>query len=142
MSNIEDRLHDLALEAGIELIETRELDARFNAVFHSPSRRVFVRSGLDPATRVCAIAHELGHAANNDTCSSSRAERLADEWAAMKLIDGDTVADLAHVFHGASTAIAAELGITPHLLGIWHQLVETGRIKPLPGATKIQICPA
>ncbi|MEY8577246.1 ImmA/IrrE family metallo-endopeptidase [Corynebacteriaceae bacterium 6-324] len=129
MSTVDDRLSDLLVEQGVELIETDMLDIRYNAVFHSASRTIIVRSTLDPITRVCAIAHELGHAANGDTDSSPRAERLADEWAAQRLIDSTIVEEVARDCGGSPSAIAAELGVTPHLLTIWMQLYQVGRIR-------------
>ncbi|KXI15225.1 hypothetical protein HMPREF3227_02516 [Corynebacterium sp. CMW7794] len=128
MSPIEERLHDLLDQAGVELVETGRLDVRYNACYHHATGTIIVRSGLDPATRICAIGHELGHAANGDDCSTARAERLADEWAARNLIDIDLVEDAAADNGGAPSAIAAELGITPRLLRIWMQLYEAGRI--------------
>lgn len=128
MTNADDRLADLLLDVGVNLVETEKLDSRFNAVYHAESGIIIVRLGLDPATRLCAIAHELGHAVNNDSCSSSRAERLADEWAAKNIIDPTIVEDIAQDCGGAPSAIAAELGVTPHLLSVWMQLYEAGRI--------------
>lgn len=128
MSFVEDRLHALLDEQGVELVETGRLDARYNACFHAGSRTIVVRGGLDPVTRACAIAHELGHAAHGDSCSSPRAERLADEWAAQRLVDGDRIEEIAADCSGAPSAIAAELGVTPHLLAVWMRLLEAGRV--------------
>ena len=129
MSTTEDRLEDLVFEVGVDLVETDMLDPRFNAVYHAASRTIIVRSALDPVTRVCAIAHELGHAANGDTESSSRAERLADEWAATNLINSSEVESVATECGGIPSAIAAELGVTTHLLTVWMQLYQSGRIR-------------
>ena len=87
MSPIEERPHDLLAQAGVELVETGKLDARYNACYHQATRTIIVRTGLDPATRTCAIGHELGHAANGDDCSNSRAERLADDGIVARLDD-------------------------------------------------------
>lgn len=138
MSPIEERPHDLLAQAGVELVETGKLDARYNACYHQATRTIIVRTGLDPATRTCAIGHELGHAANGDDCSNSRAERLADEWTARHLIDVDLVEAAAADSGGAPSAIAAELGVTPRLLGTWMQLYEAGRI-PAYGPTSCMI---
>ncbi|OFR68624.1 ImmA/IrrE family metallo-endopeptidase [Corynebacterium sp. HMSC078H07] len=128
MSPIEERLHDLLDQAGVELVETGRLDVRYNACYHHATGTIIMRSGLDPATRICAIGHELGHAANGDDCSTAQAERLADEWAARNLIDIDLVEDAAADNGRAPSAIAAELSVTPRLLTIWMQLYEAGRI--------------
>lgn len=128
MSFVEDRLHALLDEQGVELVETGRLDARYNACFHAGSHTIVVRGGLDPVTRACTIAHEIGHAAHGDSCSSPRAERLADEWAAQRLVDGDRIEEIAADCGGAPSAIAAELGVTPHLLGVWMRMLEAGRV--------------
>lgn len=131
MSPTEERLAQLLDAAGVELVESSRLDARLNACFHASKRVVFVRRGLDPATRACAVAHELGHAAAGDTCSSPRAERLADEWAARHLLDVDRVEEAAADCDGEPAAIAAELGVTPHLLQTWMKLYAAGRVSSL-----------
>ena len=128
MSFVEDRLHALLDEQGVELVETGRLDARYNACFHAGSHTIVVRGGLDPVTRACTIAQEIGHAAHGDSCSSPRAERLADEWAAQRLVDGDRIEEIAADCGGAPSAIAAELGVTPHLLEAWMRLLEAGRM--------------
>ncbi|EEW50456.1 hypothetical protein HMPREF0290_0904 [Corynebacterium efficiens YS-314] len=86
-----------------------------------------MRWGLDAVTRRCAIAHELGHEHYGHDCSTPGAERLADEWAAMKLVTVDDVETAAESCEGQPSAIAAEIGITPHLLSTWMRLHEAGR---------------
>ncbi|KXB52761.1 ImmA/IrrE family metallo-endopeptidase [Corynebacterium sp. DNF00584] len=131
MSFVEDRLADMLAGLNVRLVESSKLDPQYNAVWHPASRTVIVRRDLDPVTRTCAIAHELGHIVNGDTCSSPRAERLADEWAALQLIEADRVEDVAADCDGVPTAVAAELGVTPHLLGVWMQLFAAGRVSTM-----------
>ncbi|WP_245527435.1 ImmA/IrrE family metallo-endopeptidase [Corynebacterium lipophiloflavum] len=126
---IEQRLDALVESMGVRIVETGKLSPDLNACFHAASNTVFVRWGLDPVTRRCAIAHELGHVHSGDTCSTERAERLADEWAAQQLLDIDDVETIAHDVDHSPAAMAAELGVTPHLLDVWMRLYETGRVK-------------
>lgn len=124
MSRVEERLEALAEDMGVRLVETGRLSMEFNACFHAPTKTIFIRHGLDPVTRRCAIAHELGHAHAGDTCSSSRAE-----WAASNLLDLDEVEAVAMDVDHAPSAMAAELGVTPNLLAVWMRLYEAGRIR-------------
>ena len=125
--DVEKRLIELIDASGVRLIETSELHRRFNACWHQPSQTVYVRWGLDPVTRRCAIAHELGHAHYGDECSSPGAERRADRWAASKLLDADAVFRAARDCDGAASLVAAELGVTPRLLEAWMELYRAGR---------------
>ena len=47
---------------GTTIVESNRLDASYNVVFYRPGQTVYVRAGLDPITRTCAIAHELRYA--------------------------------------------------------------------------------
>ncbi|WP_281707420.1 ImmA/IrrE family metallo-endopeptidase [Corynebacterium argentoratense] len=129
MSSVEAKLDALAQDMGITVIETSKLGSSLNACFHPSTRTVFVRLGLDPVTRTCAIAHELGHAHYGHSCSTQRAEREADEWAACKLLKIDEVEAAGWECDGARSAMSAELGVTPGLLDLWMSMYEQGRIK-------------
>lgn len=129
MSSIETQLEKLATTMGIQLINSNRLDIAFNAVWHPTTKTIVVRYGLDPTTRVCAIAHELGHAHYGHNCSNEQAEREADEWAALHLLDFRTVKAAAYACDHNPGAIAAELGVTPRLLAVWMRLYESGRMR-------------
>lgn len=121
-------LENLATTMGIRIVESNRLDRRLNACWHAPSQTIFVRYNLDPVTWRCAVAHELGHAHNGDECSTERAERAADEYAARTLLDLHNVMEASYYNDGAPSAVAAELGVTPHLLSVWQQMYAAGRI--------------
>lgn len=129
MSNVEARLDALVQQMGVTVIETSKLGSTLNACFHQPTHTIFVRFGLDPVTRTCAIAHELGHAHYGHDCSHPRAEREADEWAARTLLSVEDVERAAYDCEASPAAMAAELGVTPHLLALWGRLYKAGRIK-------------
>lgn len=60
MSYVEYVLDELLDDAGVRLVETRKLPDFLNACFHKSSRAIYVSTVIDSATRVSAIAHELG----------------------------------------------------------------------------------
>ncbi|MHC9566425.1 ImmA/IrrE family metallo-endopeptidase [Corynebacterium diphtheriae] len=130
MSPVEAALETLAHNMGITVIETSKLGSTLNACFHPPTQTIFIKIGLDPVTRRCAIAHELGHAHHGHNCSTPGAERQADEWAAQQLLDVGDVEAVGLECEGSAAAMAAELGVTPHLLVLWMGMYERGRIQP------------
>ncbi|CAB0586183.1 MULTISPECIES: ImmA/IrrE family metallo-endopeptidase [Corynebacterium] len=130
MSPVEAALETLAHTMGITVIETSKLGSTLNACFHPPTQTIFIKIGLDPVTRRCAIAHELGHAHYGHNCSTPGAERQADEWAAQQLLDVGDVEVVGWECEGSAAAMAAELGVTPHLLVLWMGMYERGRIQP------------
>lgn len=130
MSSVEAALESLSHEMGITVIETSKLGSTLNACFHPPTQTIFIKIGLDPVTRRCAIAHELGHAHYGHNCSTPGAERQADEWAAQQLLDVGDVEAVGLECEGSAAAMAAELGVTPHLLVLWMGMYERGRIQP------------
>ncbi|CAB0831829.1 ImmA/IrrE family metallo-endopeptidase [Corynebacterium diphtheriae] len=130
MSPVEAALETLAHNMGITVIETSKLGSTLNACFHPASQTIFIKIGLDPVTRRCAIAHELGHAHYGHNCSTPGAERQADEWAAQQLLDVGDVEVVGWECEGSAAAMAAELGVTPHLLVLWMGMYERGRIQP------------
>lgn len=130
MSPVEAALETLAHNMGITVIETSKLGSTLNACFHPPTQTIFIKIGLDPVTRRCAIAHELGHAHYGHDCSTPGAERQADEWAAQQLLDVGDVEVVGWECEGSAAAMAAELGVTPHLLDLWMRMYERGRIQP------------
>ncbi|MEL6053894.1 ImmA/IrrE family metallo-endopeptidase [Corynebacterium rouxii] len=130
MSPVEAALETLAHTMGITVIETSKLGSTLNACFHPPTQTIFIKIGLDPVTRRCAIAHELGHAHYGHNCSTPGAERQADEWAARQLLDVGDVEVVGWECEGSAAAMAAELGVTPHLLVLWMGMYGRGRIQP------------
>lgn len=119
VSDVEHRLDALIEHAGVSVITTKNLSPDLNACYLSETNTIYVRKGLDPVTRVCAIAHELGHAFYGHDCSNPRFERVADAWAARKLLNGRVSFDLMREYRDAPGALAAELGVSPRLLMVW-----------------------
>lgn len=134
MTPVEAALETLAHSMGITVIETSKLGSTLNACFHPSSQTIFIKMGLDPVTRRCAIAHELGHVHYGHECSTPGAERQADEWAAQQLLNLNDVETVGWDCDGSPSAMAAELGVTPHLLKVWMKLFSAGRISATPCA--------
>lgn len=128
MTPVEAKLEDLAQTMGVTIFETSKLGSHLNACFHPLTKTVFVRMALDPATKICAIAHELGHVYYGHSCSSPRAEREADEWAARQLLTADLVEKASRDCDGYISAMAAELSVTPRLLMMWVEMYKFGKI--------------
>ena len=80
----------------------------------------------DPGVR---YRHELGHAYHNHDCSTPDNEREADEWAANQLLDDGLVEEAAWECDSEPVAMAAELGVTVHLLRTWERLYRVGRTR-------------
>ncbi|MEH0147430.1 ImmA/IrrE family metallo-endopeptidase [Corynebacterium sp. Q4381] len=84
-------------------------------------RLILIRTGLGPRNRIHTLAHELGHAASDDPAGhQSRYEMRADLYAANLLINPQEYAELEMIYDGHPGAIAAELGVTIHLLEVWQ----------------------
>lgn len=112
MNDVEQRLEFLLRQFNVHLVEMEALTPRMNACWHPLTRTIYARHGLDPVTRVCAIAHELGHVYHSHDCSTPDNEREADEWAADQLLDDGLVEEAAWECDSEPVAMAAELGVT------------------------------
>lgn len=96
-------------------------------------RLVSLRGDLGPVNRRCTLAHELAHAIHGDDPAATgwlraRQEARADRRAADWLIDPAAYAE-AEAMHGPHPgALAAELGVTVHLVTVWrgnHERIRT-----------------
>lgn len=93
-----------------------------------PERRtISLRRNLGACARRCTLAHELGHAVLDHTAGDGlpewvveKQERAADRWAAEHLISEDAYRSAETALGPHAGAIAAELGVTVHLLEVWR----------------------
>ncbi|MDN4615965.1 ImmA/IrrE family metallo-endopeptidase [Leifsonia sp. F6_8S_P_1B] len=84
--------------------------------YYSPDEsRIYFDVGLTPSERRTTIAHELGHHDYGHRGNSSRAERLADSYAADLLIDPYDYAAL-ELVNPDIAHIAEELCVTEQLV--------------------------
>lgn len=80
-----------ARDEGIEVVETRELPDRVQACVDYERRIIWIRAGLSPTQRRCAVAYELGEmhqgrAPEHNPCLAAAYRRAAEEWACLMLI--------------------------------------------------------
>lgn len=93
--------------------------------WYSPKqRRISTRRGLAVWDYKTILAHELGHAVNDDHFINhlrfnDRQERRADEYAAELLIKPQQLHDLALWHRNDMNSLAADLEVTPHLLTVY-----------------------
>lgn len=114
-----DHLQGIADEMGVRVYESpRMID---NGCYIHHRKLILIRYNADPVTKRCALAHELGHAYYGDEgpCEP-RFERRADLFAADLLITREAYAE-AELIHPATSFIAQELSVTPHLVEVWKQ---------------------
>jgi Zn-dependent peptidase ImmA (M78 family) len=88
---------------------------------------ITLRSDLGPVNRRCTLAHELGHHVHGDAPTPdrhtyARQERRAWEWAATFLIDAETYKQAELTVGPHPGALAAELGVTVHLIRVWRNM--------------------
>lgn len=116
------------IDALIEVAEARGISVRWHrggpkAAWLPQQRAVTVQLGMDDPETLCALAHELGHAHYGDpTGHQPRYEARADRFAARLLISPVEYA-LAERTYGTHPArLAAELGVTIHLINVWRMI--------------------
>lgn len=92
------------------------------------TRTILTRPGLGPTNRRCNLAHELAHAVHGDPPGHHpRAERRAWETAAQWLIHPTEYADAEKCYGPHPGALAAELGVTRHLIEVWQTMTTRHR---------------
>lgn len=118
-------LDDLAHRLGIQVTEHQGGEKGR----HYPGGILSLRRGLGYAARRCTLAHELahyilGHQPTEDDWIHSRQERQAHEFAAELLITPKSY-ESAEILAGSHDgALAAELGVTTHLIRVWRGIHE------------------
>lgn len=100
-----------------------------------PTHRVIsLRRGLSMVEKRCTLAHELGHVVLRHLAPApewvrQRQEREADEWAAGALISKSAYRETELLVGSHMGAIARELGVTTHLVGVWRKLYERTHLR-------------
>lgn len=96
-----------------------------------PSRRaISLRHDLSEVQTRCTLAHELGHAHYEHPAGHHpQHENEADKYAAMLLVSASEYALVEQIYGPYPARIAAELGVTQHLLGVWRRLWEQKRLR-------------
>lgn len=117
-----------SVDALIEVAEHRGYRIRWHR--HGPKaawlphlQAVSLRYGMSDEDTLCALAHELGHAFYGDPPGhAGMYERRADRFAARLLIDPAAYRAAEEIYGPYPTRLAAELGVTTHILTTWASL--------------------
>ena len=117
-------LVELAIEHGIDVVTHHGGD---KGRWYPARRTISLRADLPARARRCTLAHELGHAVLGHDAGAGlpqwvvdKQERAADRWAAETLISEDAYKSAEAALGPHPGAIAAELGVTVHLLEVWR----------------------
>lgn len=116
------------IEALIQSAEARGYRIRWHrggpkAAWIPRRNTITLRLGMDDATTLCSLAHELGHAHYGDPPGHHGTHEIrADRFAARLLISPVDYAVAEKVYGPYPAAIAAELGVTVSVLKSWQQL--------------------
>lgn len=84
-------------------------------IYEHKHKLITLRPCMGRAQLITTFAHELGHAHYGHTGHHPKTERLADKWAAKKLLTVDLIKEHSVVSMEA-TAIAASLGLLPEVV--------------------------
>lgn len=117
------QLEKIAHHMGVHIIEDPHLTPALNGCYLHHRRLIVLQYHLDPYTKRCTLAHELGHATFGDQGPCTlREERRADQFAAHLLIRPEDYAAAEQQHEGHLGAIAHELEVTPHLVRVWRDM--------------------
>lgn len=138
---IDDYLLDLADQAGIRIEYGRLRDGRDGEYIHC-DRLIRLRAGMHARLHRSVLAHELAHAAFAHVPSKfgpvhAKQERMAEEWAALRLISPADYQHVERLHEGHPGAMALELGVMKSILlayqGLLARLGDNVYVRPRMG---------
>lgn len=89
---------------------------------------VTLKPGLGAAQRRSTLAHELGHAAYGHTGHHPKTERLADRWAAKRLLTIDLL--FSHARLGVDVReLAASLDVMPWVIETYVEILSKNELR-------------
>ena len=100
---------------GTTIVESKRLDTSYNVVFYRPGQTVYVRAGLNPVTRTCAIAHELRYAHYPHNCFPHKQSTKCTDEPTDHFLHEAAVQHTAYETKFKPTAMTTELRVTPHI---------------------------
>ena len=118
------------VEALIDVAQARGYRIRWHrggpkAAWLPAQNAITVQIGMDDATTLCSLAHELGHAHYNDPPGHYGAHELrAYRFAARLLINPADYATTEAIYGPHPATLAHELGVTVKVLKTWQSLHE------------------
>lgn len=122
-----DRLFHHSADLGL-LVEWADLGDVRRGEYRDATRTIVLHRDLTRAQATATLAHELGHAAFGDRCSTPAAERRAWEYGAALIITERDYRRAERVAGPHPSAIAAELGVTRRLVEAWRDWYRRTRL--------------
>lgn len=142
MTPADQHLADLIDQARITIEYGRIRDGR-DGEYHHARSLIRLRPGMSARKHRSVLAHELAHAAFAHVPSKfgpvhAKQERMADEWAALRLIDMHDYRHLEELHHGHPGAIALDLGVLRSIVVAYQRVLlrlgDTTYVQPKMGA--------
>lgn len=97
-------------------------------IYDHRRRLITLKPGLGFAQRQSTLAHELGHATYGHTGHHPKTERIADKWAAKKLLNLDLILHHARDTQDARE-LSANLDVMPWVLDTFVSLLSEREIR-------------
>ena len=85
------------------------------------TKTIVLNRTMTSAQTTATLAHEVGHAVFGDRATTPRLERRASEFGAALIITPRQYAAAEELVGCHTGALAAELGVTPHLIEAWRR---------------------
>jgi len=118
-------LDELALEVGVR-VRTAPVPPGFWGFYDHAYKLITIKPGLGRIQYNYALAHELGHAHFGHHGHHPKHERIADKWAARRLIRFDSLLEHSRASMDQLT-VAANLGVLPDVLETYVEQCLTAR---------------
>lgn len=114
-----DELFNHCADLGVD-VEWRDLGGR-HGEYHLYGDRIVLNRKMTRRQTIACLAHELGHRAFSDRCSTRRAEDRAWEYAAGFLITPDEYRAAEREVGSHPGELAAVLEVTPKVITSWRR---------------------
>ena len=111
--------HEHAARIGIDVVYGRLRTA--NGLWVPEHRTIILRPRMRALIERTVLAHEMGHVCLGHTDSCPRNEKMADRFAARKLIDADELRRASR-YSPDVDQWAIELQVTPHLIDTYMKM--------------------
>ncbi|GEM_PF-1574584 len=122
--NTTTSLKRYAESQGVEVIERHLPNTWPHALYIPELNTIYLEARQPHCYKRANLAHELGHVFYGHTTNSPKAERQADVFAAMQLIDPIEYRHAEAAYGTNEELLAYELGVTPHVIRVWRECID------------------
>ena len=129
-------LYALARVQGVAITETQQTPDKPLAYYSPTKHTIYIQEGLPLRQQRYLLAHELGHVFYGHATNSPKAERQADAFAAMQLIDPIEYQRVEEAYGTNENVLAYELGVTPHVIRVWRDCIERSTHETRPRSNR------